>query len=375
MARVRARACQPPISLALHPHPSSRTQVHISLTGRPGEMGVDFVTSAGSGSGLAARFGTSAGALTSVAPAVSTSFTGAGWTAMMNAAYMTGLLPATTYFYQVGSDAEGWSATFSFVNQPEAAAPPVFAVFADFGFGNDISMSDIIADAAAGGFDMILHAGDVAYDLDSGNSQTGNSYMNAIQPATATKPYMFATGNHESYGTQGGGRFLQFAARFSSYAAGVGNSSGSGSPLWYSFNVGQIHFLFFCTENVAAPLTAEQMAAQLAFMTADLKAVNRDVTPWVVSVGHKFYSMDTLDWQPYEDVLNPGGVDLHMYVCELPSCRRFAHLRSLCSLHSRDSLLPSSQVRALALLRPFLPHHVSHRHARPARRGPCVGVR
>ena len=100
-------------------------------------MGVDFVTSAGS-SGLAARFGTSAGALTSVAPAASTSFTGNGWTAMMNAAYMTGLLPATAYYYQVGSDAEGWSDTFRFVNQPEAAAPPVHAVFADFGFGNDV---------------------------------------------------------------------------------------------------------------------------------------------------------------------------------------------------------------------------------------------
>ena len=64
--------------------------------------------------------------------------------------------------------------------------------------------------------------------------------------------------DHETYGTQGGNKFLQFAARFSSYAGGVGNSSGSGSQLWFSFNVGQIHFLFFCTENVAAPLSAEQ---------------------------------------------------------------------------------------------------------------------
>jgi hypothetical protein len=51
--------------LPIHP------QVHISLTGRANEMGVDFVTSAGS-SGLSARFGTSALSLLSVAPAVST---------------------------------------------------------------------------------------------------------------------------------------------------------------------------------------------------------------------------------------------------------------------------------------------------------------
>ena len=181
-------------------------------------------------------------------------------------------------------------------------------------------------------------AGDVAYDLDSSKSQVGNDFMNAFQPAAASKAYMFSTGNHETYGTQGGNKFLQFAARFSSYAAGVGNSSGSGSQLWFSFNVGQIHFLFFCTENVAAPLSPEQMTAQLAFMTADLKAVNRDVTPWVVSVGHKFYSMDTLNWQPYEDVLNPGGVDLHL--CGHCACR----LRCCCSRN--ETISPISRDEA-----------------------------
>ena len=145
----------PPPSLSLR-----TSQVHISLTGRVGEMGVDFVSSAGS-RGLSARFGTSAGALTSTVPATSTPFTGAGWSATMNFAFFTGLLPATTYYYQVGSDSEGWSQTFSFFNQPESISPPVFAVFADFGFGNDVSMSDIVSEAASGGFDMILHAGDV----------------------------------------------------------------------------------------------------------------------------------------------------------------------------------------------------------------------
>lgn len=182
------------VSRARHPHRPLpfRPQVHISLTGRANEMGVDFVTSAGS-SGLSARFGTSALSLSSVAPAVSTNFTGNGWTAVMNAAYMGGLSPNTTYFYQVGSDAEGWSAVFSFVNAP-SARPHIACVYADFGYGNDVSMPTIIADAAAGGFDIVLHAGDVAYDLDSSSSQVGNEFMNAIQPYAASKPYMLATG-------------------------------------------------------------------------------------------------------------------------------------------------------------------------------------
>ena len=109
--------------------------------------------------------------------------------------------------------------------------------------------------------------------------------------------------------TQGGNKFLQFVNRYSSYNLGVAQSSGSGSPLWFSFNLGLVHYLVFCTEDVSAPLSSQQMADQIAFMTADLKAVDRAVTPWVVSVGHKAWSMDTLNWQPYEDVLNPGGVD------------------------------------------------------------------
>ena len=125
-------------------------------------------------------------------------------------------------------------------------------------------------------------------------------------------PPPFPLASHETYGTQGGNKFLQFVARFSSYQGGVANTSGSGSPLWFSFNLDFVHYIFFCTEDVSAPLSAAQMAAQLAWMKADLAAVDRGLTPWVVSVGHKYFSMDTLDWQPYEDVLNPGGVDLHL---------------------------------------------------------------
>lgn len=157
-------------------------QVHISLTGRTAEMGVDFVTSAGS-HGLMVKFGTSSGTLTSSAPATSTPFTGAGWTATMNYAFMTGLAPATTYYYQVGSDAEGWSQIFSYVNQPETVSPPVFAVFADFGFGNDVSMSDIIADAAAGGFDMILHAGESSLSEFCSDTAGSVSFRGVTRPS------------------------------------------------------------------------------------------------------------------------------------------------------------------------------------------------
>ena len=56
---------------------------------------------------------------------------------------------------------------------------------------------------------MIIHAGDFAYDFDDAGSKTGNAFMNSLQPFAATHPYMASPGNHEAYGTQGGGNFSQ----------------------------------------------------------------------------------------------------------------------------------------------------------------------
>jgi len=234
----------------------------------------------------------------------------------MNAAFMGVLSPNTTYFYQVGSDAEGWSAVFSFVNAP-SARPHIACLYADFGYGNDVSMPTIIADAAAGGFDIVLHAGDVAYDLDSSSSQVGNEFMNAIQPYAASKPYMLATGKCVARrapppvvrpGAPGcpppPPSFLPApATKPTARRAATSSCSSSrafrrtraasltrrarGRRCGFLLNLDFIHYIFFCTEDVSAPLSAEQMAAQLAWMKADLAAVNRDQTPWVVAVGHK----------------------------------------------------------------------------------------
>ena len=42
---------------------------------------------------------------------------------------------------------------------------PTFAVFGDFGFENARSLPWLIDDAEKGRFDLVLHAGDIAYNL------------------------------------------------------------------------------------------------------------------------------------------------------------------------------------------------------------------
>jgi hypothetical protein len=114
-----------------------------------------------------------------------------------------GLLPfpaspvGASGFYRVCSAGE-CSAVYHVVPNV-AAGKERFAVFGDFGIINDESMTDLIAEAAKGSYDSVLHVGDWAYDLDALASAVGNAFM---ETATymAIKPVQVVEGNHESCG-------------------------------------------------------------------------------------------------------------------------------------------------------------------------------
>lgn len=272
-------------------------------------MAVDFVAASAA---VGVRWGSSSSSLPSTAAAKCDHVNLNTWSAYTCNALMSGLSADTMYFYQVGSVQEGWSAVYNFTNEPayNPSTGPRVAVYADFGLSNDRSLPSLLSAAAEGAFDYVIHAGDFAYDLDSDNSATGNSFMNSITPYAARFPYMGSPGNHEAYGTQGGGAFNQFNARFAGLGAHVGKNSGSNSSTYYSWELpGYAHFIAFTAETWT--MSASQIAAQVAWMKADLAAVDRSRTPWVISYAHKFWSMDQVDWSDFDAILTEGGVDLH----------------------------------------------------------------
>lgn len=95
--------------------------MHISLTGRAGEVAVDFVTSEEAGNGV--NFGADPSHLTTRANATATAVNLNGWKAHMNQALLSGLKPNTTYYYEVGNT-KGYSQIFSFVNEPARQVRP-----------------------------------------------------------------------------------------------------------------------------------------------------------------------------------------------------------------------------------------------------------
>ena len=215
---------------------------------------------------------------------------------------MTGLSANTKYTYTISSGA----VSGTFTNGATRDGGKIYAVLADFGLVNDVSIDQLISEARSGGYDAVIHAGDFAYNLEDSGGAVGNGFLNAIAPIASTMPYMTAPGNHESDGDT----FAQYRTRFyGTYT--LADNSNSTNPLWYSFNDGLVHWVSVDTELWAYGGTPAEIAAQYEWLAADLAAVDRSVTPWVIAYGHKQDWMDSTNFTGLEAIMRKGAVDLY----------------------------------------------------------------
>jgi len=176
--------------------------------------------------------------------------------------------------------------------------------------------------------DVVLHIGDLSYA--TGYASEWDRFMTMIEPLSSRSPYMVNQGNHERDYPKSG-----------SYFQGMDSGGECGVPTqmrfpmptpshrqdegWYSFEQGPVHFVMLDTEMLTG-----NGSAQFAFIDADLRAVNRSRTPWVIVSGHRpMYSgsdslgkggkMDGVDtgngpWmEELEDLLYKHEVDLCLW--------------------------------------------------------------
>eukprot|EP00730_Choanoeca_flexa_P007346 TRINITY_DN12318_c0_g1_i14.p2 TRINITY_DN12318_c0_g1~~TRINITY_DN12318_c0_g1_i14.p2 ORF type:complete len:244 (+),score=52.77 TRINITY_DN12318_c0_g1_i14:1003-1734(+) len=146
--------------------------------------------------------------------------------------------------------------------------------------------------------------------------------MAQATPAGSTTPIMTAQGNHEQdapaegqgtyYGSNdsGGECGHPTEARFPMPVPSHDQYTG-----WYSFDIGSVHFIMMNTELECGP-----GSDQYDFFEADLKAVNRSETPWVVFGGHRpmyWVKNDTgfanAHFQAFEQLLMEYKVDLCLW--------------------------------------------------------------
>lgn len=313
-------------------------QIHIAYTPQPGVLSVDFV----SVDGKPARAWTSLDNVTWSAPVLATTLYAPSIGYMHQATLnFSGIARGATAFYKLTTGAamsselaampelENTSPVFAVT--PEVARPEVFAVFGDFG-STSVCAEDLSVSAARRDFDAVLCVGDMAYNYEDANSTVGNTFMNIVQNITSfpsssffssslffSLPFLPIEGNHErcdgcaaipELGEDSLHNFTEYRARFRSVAL----HSNTGSARYYSFERGLTHFVVLTAEvydgRKPHPADFGFIRQQLAFLKADLAAVDRVRTPWVVALVHKDWNMSPRAYADFTPVLQAAKVDV-----------------------------------------------------------------
>uniref|UniRef100_A0AC35TM98 Purple acid phosphatase n=1 Tax=Rhabditophanes sp. KR3021 TaxID=114890 RepID=A0AC35TM98_9BILA len=257
--------------------------VHISLNNDPQSMVISWTIFAPLSANVAAfvNFGKTFDTLTQKQQATYSSFKTKKTKRYIFKAVLTNLEYDTRYFYSVGST-EGISQVFSFKTFPSGSDYPVkICIFGDLGVVNGVSLSPLIAAGQRGDFDMIIHLGDLAYDLRTDDGDVGDTFMESLQPLIATKPYMVIAGNHEFEKDQIS--FENYESRF------FMPEDGDGHNQYYSVQVSSIQFLGISSELYAyfTHFGTEPVEDQHKFLEKKMQSVDRSVHPWVIAYHHR----------------------------------------------------------------------------------------
>lgn len=218
-------------------------------------------------------------------------------------------------------------------------------------------------------YEFILHPGDLAYadawyvhgrDLYhtyQAYESILETFYDQLAPVAARKPYMPGPGDHEAMCSEwtiighwcprGQRNFTGYRRRFSATlptAFPPPSSSHNATapqnntlavqnlanpPFWYSFDYGLVHVVMLDTEtdfpsapdedggsaNLKTGPFGRSRSQQLDFLRADLAAVDRSVTPWIVVAGHRpWYTVSgeacAACREAFEPILHRFGVDI-----------------------------------------------------------------
>jgi len=214
--------------------------------------------------------------------------------------------PGNRIFYRFGSATEDlWSEERSFQIPPRVGpnTSTYMVVVADVGASEPdnfqshwsnplagISGSEVLSNLTrkrmqdAPQSHAVLDIGDISYA--TGFLAKWDLLMHQIDDVASRTPYMVSQGNHErdwpgtgsaGYTDSGGECGVPASTLFR-----MPTPSLKQELTWYSFDMGAIHVVMMDTEVLCG-----KGSEQLAWLQADLEAVDRSRTPWVVVTGHR----------------------------------------------------------------------------------------
>ena len=293
-------------------------QIRLTFTNSDSEMGVYFVTSNKTSDDYVATvmYGPSESKMDLVATGSNSNYTVFNIKSpSLHFVVLPELTPGAFVWYKVGSPVYGWSINYNFTVKPAAGPqyPLTWLAYGDMGISNSENTAALTAKLIRSGeAQFITHAGDISYadnraSINNGSIYEGvlNDFYNEVQPSSAYAAYMTSSGNHEAIVD-----FLAYRMRNSP------TMPQNGGLFWHSYNVGPVHFLAFDIDQTWAA-----GSPQHAFITADLAAVDRAVTPWVVAYNHFPLICSNLFWCPgalsfqalYEPIFNAPATKVDLF--------------------------------------------------------------
>lgn len=299
---------------------STPSQVQLQYTGKGSEAVVTYAVVGGEASQSNACKASTSPALSSPATfagAASTYTISSYISPLLVRCTLTGLKPGNVkYYYRVGSAECGYSSIYSFRSPPADGSAVTFHVIGDLGRTSnsnstlfEVLDNDSALDTSSGG---IISLGDLSYA--NGDEPLWDSFGDLLSQATRSIPFYTTVGNHEW--------FDDSKKTFTAYTSRFYSPSGE---LYYSFNSGLAHVVMiagYCSEMLSTrtqPCLASG-SKQHTWLVADLEAVDRAVTPFIVAVFHQPYVNSNTahdmasEGQPMqlaiEAALFQGGVDI-----------------------------------------------------------------
>ncbi|KAJ8622071.1 hypothetical protein MRB53_030600 [Persea americana] len=257
------------ISLPWKPrHPSLPQQVHISLAGDK-HMRVSWITDDESSPSIV-EYGISPGKYTSSSEGESMTYSYMFYdSGKIHHVVIGPLQDDTVYFYRCG----GQDPEFKF-KTPPSQFPITFSVVGDLGqTGWTSSTLDHITNCQ---YDVHLLPGDLSYA--DYRQHLWDSFGELVQPLASERPWMVTEGNHEKESIP------LFKAGFEAYNARWKmpyEESGSGSNLYYSFEVAGVHIVM-----LGSYTDYDEYSDQYSWLKADLSKVDRKRTPWLLVLFH-----------------------------------------------------------------------------------------
>lgn len=227
--------------------------VHLAL-GKEGEITITFSTPS-IGAAAWVKYGSSSDTLTSSAAASSVTLAnnggaGVGWRNIsINTATISNITYRQQLFYKTSASATVFNFTCT-VPRGLPQKPVKFAIFGDLGIKEQDGANWTLyrlkqhleqEPALGGGFDAVLHVGDIAYDLEGNAGKTGDEFLADMEPVASKVPYMTCPGNHERdcVGCSNP-PYTNYRARFPMYVTSIHDSSEDHIPLFTALR------RFFC---------------------------------------------------------------------------------------------------------------------------------